>query len=44
MDQIKFSSNKGRNTDNTHQYFKIVLVCAWYPIQRIYDAGGYGWL
>jgi len=44
MDQIKVSSNNGRNTDNTHQYFNVVLVCMRYPIERIYDAGGYSWL
>jgi len=44
MDQIKVSSNNKRNTDKTHQYFKTVLVCTWYPVQRIHAASGYGWL
>jgi len=43
MDQIKVSSNNGRNTDNTRQYLNIVLVCTWHPIQRIYDSAGYSW-
>jgi len=44
MDQINFPQIMEETQTTLTIILKRYYLCVWNPIQRIYDAGGYGWL